>query len=273
MAVVSEPAEAATAARSEADAWERWAPLWEVLLDGSLALALVLSLPDPALRWPRHVAVIALALGLAGWYRAHAARARARDLAPAEAARTVAVAVLLWAPLPALHPAFLFALTGLYPIVYTTLPLRRAAVAATAVTGLLAWRLAALQGGLGSPARAAGLALTMVATLGAGFLLARFLTAVIAQSGERHRLIERLRAAQAQLAEAERHAGALAERQRLAAELHDTITQDLASIAMQLEVAEAVLRDDPERAAKHLAAARAAAREALAQARRLGTGG
>jgi signal transduction histidine kinase len=111
--------------------------------------------------------------------------------------------------------------------------------------------------------------MVVLGALAGGLLLARFLTAVIDQSGERRLLIERLRAAQARLAEAERLAGALAERQRLAGELHDTVTQDLASIAMQLEVAETLIGRDPERAARHLAIARRSARDALAEARRL----
>jgi signal transduction histidine kinase len=45
------------------------------------------------------------------------------------------------------------------------------------------------------------------------------------QSQDRHRLIEELEATRAELAAAERQAGTLGERQRLAQEIHDTLAQ------------------------------------------------
>jgi len=78
-----------------------------------------------------------------------------------------------------------------------------------------------------------------------------------------------LRAAQADLARSERAGGVAAERQRLAGEIHDTLAQDLASIVLHLEAAEARLGDDPTGVAFHLSAARQTARAGVNEARRM----
>ena len=61
------------------------------------------------------------------------------------------------------------------------------------------------------------------------------------QSYERRRLIERLEATRSELAAAERERGRLAERQRLARDIHDTLAQGFVSIVLQLQAAEAEL--------------------------------
>ena len=48
----------------------------------------------------------------------------------------------------------------------------------------------------------------------------------------------------------------LSERERLAADLHDTTQQVMTGLALQLETAEALQRDDPNRSARHLGLAR-----------------
>ncbi len=61
----------------------------------------------------------------------------------------------------------------------------------------------------------------------------------------------------------------LQERQRLAREIHDTLAQDFTSIVTHLEAAESALDTDPKLARAHLDRARRAAREGLAEARRV----
>ena len=61
-----------------------------------------------------------------------------------------------------------------------------------------------------------------------------------------------------------------AERQRMARELHDTLSQGLAGLILQLEAADAQLgRQNPEKARQIIAQAMQKAREALAEARRV----
>ncbi|MDG3008629.1 sensor histidine kinase [Rhodococcus sp. D2-41] len=68
-----------------------------------------------------------------------------------------------------------------------------------------------------------------------------------AQSEERRRLLQELMATQQALAAREREAGMLGERERLAREIHDTVGQSLASVALLLRAALAPAKsDDPQ---------------------------
>jgi signal transduction histidine kinase len=95
---------------------------------------------------------------------------------------------------------------------------------------------------------------------------------IINQSAERAELIAQLEQTRAQLAEANREAGVLAERERLASEIHDTIAQGFTSIVMLVQAAEAVIESDPAQASKQLAMVAHTARENLAEARALVAG-
>lgn len=95
-----------------------------------------------------------------------------------------------------------------------------------------------------------------------------YVSSVVRVSGERQRLLDELRAAQVDLAEAQRQAGIAEERRRLAGDIHDTLTQSLASIVMLLEAAEAAAAESyPGR--RHVQHALRAARESLAESRRV----
>jgi signal transduction histidine kinase len=82
------------------------------------------------------------------------------------------------------------------------------------------------------------------------------------QSEERVRL-------QDSLARAERKAGVLEERQRLAREIHDTLAQGFAGIVVHLETAEQIDPLKGSAAKPHLDLARSVAREGLEEARRM----
>ncbi|MET3986773.1 sensor histidine kinase [Streptomyces sp. PvR034] len=116
--------------------------------------------------------------------------------------------------------------------------------------------------------------------------------ALYRESERRRELIEELITTRAELAAAERGAGILAERERLAREIHDTLAQGLSSIQLLLRAAERSLGEGPPpagpaedggreagrdaggegdgRAAAlgHIARAREAAQDNLAEARR-----
>ena len=79
-------------------------------------------------------------------------------------------------------------------------------------------------------------------------LLRRLDVRVIEQSRERAAIIGQLEATRAELAAAQHEAGRMAERQRLAAEIHDTLAQGFTSILMLIQAAEAGLAGaDPQR--------------------------
>jgi signal transduction histidine kinase len=92
---------------------------------------------------------------------------------------------------------------------------------------------------------------------------------IIAQSQDRASLISELGRTRAELAQANRKAGVLAERQRLSGEIHDTVAQGFTSIIMLLQAADADVGREPAAAREHLALALQTARENLAEARAL----
>jgi signal transduction histidine kinase len=89
------------------------------------------------------------------------------------------------------------------------------------------------------------------------------------RQGARQRvLIEDLVRTRHELAATERRAGVLAERQRLSAEIHDTLAQELSSQRMLLQAAERVWGTDQGAAQGHVRAAAKITSRSLAEARR-----
>ncbi|MGW0737635.1 sensor histidine kinase [Streptomyces sp. NPDC002851] len=79
---------------------------------------------------------------------------------------------------------------------------------------------------------------------------------------------ERMREQGARLAATERREGTLAERQRLAMDIHDTLAQGLSSQQMLLQAADRVWDTDPAAARAHVRTAESFAERNLAEARR-----
>ena len=76
-------------------------------------------------------------------------------------------------------------------------------------------------------------------------MIAFFVNAISKQSEQRRDALIQLAATRAELAESARQTGVLAERERLARELHDTVAQGFASVVTQLESAEQALDEVP----------------------------
>jgi signal transduction histidine kinase len=112
-----------------------------------------------------------------------------------------------------------------------------------------------------------------IAVAGGGFsvLYSAWVSRIIQQSAERAAIIDQLEATRAELAAAQHEAGRLAERQRLAADIHDTLAQGFTSILMLVQAAQADLDTDGShpQAARRLDLAALTARENLAEARAL----
>lgn len=153
-----------------------------------------------------------------------------------------------------------------FPLYFLQLHLlpRRPALLAVTATALAAVVAFAAHQGSFSPAMAIG------PGLGAAVAVAVVwgYEALYQESEQRRRLIEELTTTRAELARAEHTAGVLAERERLAREIHDTLAQGLSSIQLLLHAAERALPGRPELAARHVVAARQAAQDDLAEARR-----
>jgi DNA-binding NarL/FixJ family response regulator len=146
----------------------------------------------------------------------------------------------LWFVLAGIHPAYFSLLLVMYPQIFRHLRLTLAVPAAVALTDEVVWRevLASGQPLSENPPAIAGELVSVVF----GSLFAFWLTRIIDQSYERRRLIEQL---EATCSAAEREGGRLAERQRLAHDIHDTLAKGFVSIVLQLQAAEADLPDHP----------------------------
>jgi signal transduction histidine kinase len=123
--------------------------------------------------------------------------------------------------------------------------------------------------------RSTGAALLELAgqmAVGLAFALALgiWITRLAERSEERAELIERLEAAQAELAASNHAAGVLAERERMAQEIHDTLAQGFTSVVMLAQTAQAQLDAGLGDAARERTAQiEQVARENLAEARAL----
>ncbi|MFD4261569.1 sensor histidine kinase [Streptomyces sp. NPDC058534] len=153
-----------------------------------------------------------------------------------------------------------------FPLYFLQLHLlsRRAGLAAVVATAAAAIAGFATHQGAFSAAMAIGPA------LGAAVAVAVVwgYQALFRESEDRRRLIEELTATRADLAEAQHTAGVLAERERLAREIHDTLAQGLSSIQLLLRAAERSLPTTPENAARYVDQARQTAVDNLSEARR-----
>ncbi|MER7844881.1 sensor histidine kinase [Kitasatospora sp. NPDC096077] len=135
------------------------------------------------------------------------------------------------------------------------------AVALTAAGAIAAWSW---------HQHAFNLAASIGPALGAAVATATVLgyQALYRESEERRGLIDELTAARADLAAAHHAAGVLAERERLAREIHDTLAQSLSSIQLLLRAAQRALPERTEAAAGYVEQARQAAQDNLDEARR-----
>ena len=170
----------------------------------------------------------------------------------------------LWVGLVSLHEAYFLLAFSAYQQVLSYLPSPRSVVPGILVlTGLM---LAMEYLDAGPPSAVSRL----ISLLAAGLciLLWFWVDAIMRQSQDRHLLIEELEATRAELATAERRAGTLGERQRLAHEIHDTLAQGVISVVTLLEATEAEMAPGQPAAQRHLAHALRTARDTVAEARR-----
>ncbi|MFD7841827.1 histidine kinase [Nocardia sp. NPDC059764] len=219
-----------------------------VLLAASL-LRFVLRHPEsPRMPW-----VIGLSLALAVLYVVSELRASERLV-------WFALLVSGWAVLVLLAPSFAWCAV---PLLYTglrILPVRVALALVAGLTAFVVWAQLKLAGWidpnllLAPPAVAA---LTTALFLG-----------LLRTTERQAALIDDLRATRRELAATERREGTLAERQRLAMEIHDTLAQGLSSQRMLLQAADRIWDSDPGAAREHVRGAAGVAEHNLAEARR-----
>jgi signal transduction histidine kinase len=256
--------ESVVGGESPVHAWERWAPAWHAVFYGVLGLATVLGMADPATSWAGRASIAGLSVVFGGWYWLWVVRRRIWTLPILHVLAYLAGAAALWLSLVSVHEAFLLVAFSAYQQVFSYLPSPRSVVPGVLVLSGLMLAMEQFDSGPPSPV---SLVITLLAA-GVGILCFLWVDAIMRQSQDRHRLIEELEATRAELAAAERQAGTLGERQRLAHEIHDTLAQGVLSVVTLLEATEAEMAPGQPAAQRHLAHALRTARDTVAEARR-----
>ncbi|MGW4894961.1 sensor histidine kinase, partial [Kitasatospora sp. NPDC004240] len=266
-----------------------------VVLDSAFLLLLATSLSryldrhpgNPRLPWVIGLSVALAAAQLAGSWLARRGRrpdhlpgrhpdhrpdhlpgrrpaGRGRRAAPAGPERRrvwpLAPVVALWVVLVLLAPSFSWCAV---PLVYTalrTLPPRAAIPLVATLTLLVVVGEARLPGPVDANLLLLPPAVAALAT--AVFLYME------RQSERQRALIDDLVRTRRELAATERREGTLAERERLAMEIHDTLAQGLSSQQMLLQAADRTWEADPATARGHVRTAAEVAGRNLAEARR-----
>jgi signal transduction histidine kinase len=162
--------------------------------------------------------------------------------------------IAAWYFLIRISPIYYLVLFGLFSQVYIVLPLRYASIGALILASLMAYNQTIGAG----EAFSWQIGLIYLLLGASSVVLGAWIQAIIQKSED----------TQTELAEAERRAGVLAERQRLSHEIHDTLAQGFISIIMHLETAEQSLPTNSD-AVHQIQQAQETARHNLQQARRV----
>lgn len=180
----------------------------------------------------------------------------------------IALAIVVLCVLTWVDEASLVLLFALYPQCFVLLERREAIIATIVLT--LAWNVE-LVAQDGWSLQSWGLhSATTIGNIVFALVIGLFIDGLVRESQERKRLLAELHEAQAELAAAEREAGALAERERIARDIHDTLAQGFTSIVMLSQAAETAARaGNDDGVASRLVEIQSTARENLAEARAL----
>lgn len=249
-------------AAASADVWERSRAGWHVAFGVFVAITAVVLVVDdtttPAQRW----LALALLVALCCAYAAVGARVLHTTADSPRSWGYLAVAGPVTIAMFVLTPVASVMLFALYPQVWSMLPARRAVWATAAVT-IAVSVVVAVAGAFGVAAISVAVGLVLAPVLGL------WISKIIEQSQERARVVVELAATRTELAEVSHEAGVLAERERLARDLHDTLAQGSTSVLFLLASARSALHQDPAEAGRHLDLAEQTTRENLAELRTL----
>lgn len=168
--------------------------------------------------------------------------------------------VAVWAVLVALAPSFAWCAVPLFYTALRTLPARAAYTLVAFFTVFVVVAQLRLADRVDIDAVVGPPAVALLATA--------VFTHMDRQATRQAALIRDLVRTRRELAATERREGTLAERQRLAMEIHDTLAQSLSSQRMLLQAADRVWRTDPRQAQAHVRTAASIAESSLTEARR-----
>ena len=252
---------------SEVHFWRRFLVGWHALAAATVTLSGVLVATDTGLPPPRRLFGVGVLAVLAGWYGVFGVRALHREDERAGQIYLGGTAVALGA-LVAVTTTGAFLLFALNPQLFAMVRHWRYRIAfivlyATEVAAGILWHTGVSWRSIGR------VGVLVVFPLFLALLLGAFITGIIAQSRQRAQLIEELTETRTALARERHGAGVLAERERLAAEIHDTLAQGFASVVLLVQAARAALERDPAAVDHRLDLVERTARDNLEEARAL----
>ncbi|MCZ6567105.1 MAG: sensor histidine kinase [Actinobacteria bacterium] len=243
--------------------WRRWMRPWAVMFYASLSLGVVVALLERFRAVDDRLIIAVLAAASAVWYGYFGDVRKLWARSSGWAAVFLIVEATLWLSLIFLNPIFILSGFGMMAHVcrrslgwsYAVAVIFGGGMVLQEITerGPIDWYVLV---------NASFIAVFIV-------LISRLIFDISRRSEEQQRLIAELEETRTELAAAEREAGMLAERHRLARDIHDTLAQGFTSIVMLMEAAEAELAADPGKSRIYIDQARSTARESLTEARGL----
>ena len=259
------------------DFWASAGWLWSVIFGITLFTSLLVTLIDDEHTVTQRLTAVGLTAFLGLWFLGYfylilrAMRLMDGQLDPRESWLGL---IYLFAALPAwfvltrIDPIYNIVLFGLYPQIFSYVHLRWAIPISLVLSSLVAYLQ--VEG-----SDAAFLSLSnpwlwyFIFSSAVGIGLAFFISGIIDQSAKRRDLIEELKETQAALANSKKREGVLAERERLARDIHDTVAQGFISIITHLEASEENWEIDLAQSKHHIQQAQKMARQGVNQARRV----
>lgn len=266
MDTLSTPRVTSPAHEPPTGAARRWILFWNVSAYIVLIATGIVAWLDPDLTFQQHLIATALGLTWGGWYWVFIVRyARWVDRKVVLVISYIA-SIAVAGALTLIHPAFLAILFSYFGLTFGIFSVRIAIPIIILLTVTLILRFILASAGSGG-----NLSIILGFTgygIGA-IIMGLYFYSIIAENRKRRHMIEELQATRNELAKAERQAGVLQERQRLAGEIHDTLAQGFTSIIMHLEAADQAFDTNPYQARQYVLQARQSARDNLAEARRV----
>ena len=247
---------------SKREVWERWDWVWHLTGYTTLGVNIIVMLRGGQLGESLPLFLVLSAL-VALWYAPFVATPISSwYAAPRRGLLYFLVGFALWGGFVAINPSALMLAAMFNPMIFTRFPIRWGIgiVAALTVGFLLLYLL------LYPSENWLMIVIVVLGFLFVTLLIGYYISAISIQSMERQRLLDELTETRASLLKAEREAGVLAERQRLARDIHDTLAQHFTSIIMHLSAARL---GDKNGLQTHLQHVEEAARAGLDESRRI----
>ncbi|MEU7897647.1 sensor histidine kinase [Nonomuraea sp. NPDC049152] len=252
------PPASPAAARAE-NAWLRSYPFWDGYFATVLIATIVVVSFDTGAPAAKAAAIALLLLQAAAYVVVGRSAVRSEEVPTRQAWQYAAITVVLFTSADVLASAAAFALSALVAQLFMSLRTHQAIALLALLFLTPAINLFRLTGM--DPLVATVTAITI---LSSSALLGTFIQRLAVQNTGRARLIAELDRTRADLAEVSKEAGVLAERERLAGDIHDTLAQGFAGIITLLQAAEA-----QHGTSRYLSLALQTAKENLAETRAL----